>query len=81
MQVSSGAEWALPSGNRRSYSVALDSNDGLEALGEKWEVLKPGEKLRWLQKRVDILVLQYLFEEDAIGKDMYEQRLAQVRAK
>lgn len=80
MQVTSGAEWQVSSGNYRNYSVGFDSHDG-ENMIANWAELSIKDQLRELQKRADIMVLQYLNEEGAISDEMYRSRVSAVRAK
>jgi hypothetical protein len=82
MMVGATAEWATSSGSRQGKTETLDDNDGKALLGEeRWEALSWVEKHNFLEQRADLLILAYLFKEEVISKEYFEQRVAQVKAR
>lgn len=83
MLVTSGSDWLAPGGtNRRSWSIALDDNDGMALAGEDvWDSMDWKDKRTYLQKRADLEVLLYMYNEGAISKDFMMERVQKIKAK
>lgn len=82
MMVSCGAEWTTEAGNKRTHTESLDDNDG-RALKtpEVWEAMSWPEKHNFLEKTADLMVLAYLYREEAISKSVFDTRVAEVKAR
>jgi hypothetical protein len=81
MYVTCGSEWGTYSQGKRTYSCALNDDDGETLLGEIWYKLNHVQKLRALGVLADLFVLDYMLEEGAIEPDFYKMRKASVKAK
>lgn len=80
MNVTSGSEWLLPSGNKRYIEIGLNDDDGM-ILVPGWEDLSWNERMDNLQKRADAEVLKYIFRDGGINEEFYRQRLEVIRAR
>ena len=76
MEVMSGSSWSTTTGMRQ-YSIALNDSDG-EALNSKWSELTWNDKLKFLQRRADILVIKYMVENNAMTKEYAAQRISEI---
>lgn len=82
MMVGATAEWSKPSGGRQGKTETLDDNDGKALLGEeRWEGMTWVEKHNFLEQRADLLILAYLFKEEVISQEYFEQRVAAVKTR
>ena len=83
MQVTSGSEWAQPgssSGNRRSWSISLNDDDGAQLAGDRWDEMSWTERREFLQKRADLEVLLFMYREGVITKDYLQHRAAEIKS-
>lgn len=81
MIVTSGSEWIAPGGqNRRSWSIALDENDGAALAGDAWDTFGWDQRRLYLQKRADLEVLRYMYTEGAISKEFMIERAKVIQA-
>lgn len=80
MRVSSGAEWTLPSGNRRTHEVGFDADDGAEIV-KGWVEMSFTQRLVKLRELADLAVLDYVHSEGGLSDEYYHQRIAEIRSR
>jgi hypothetical protein len=80
--VQNGAEWTTEHGNKRMHTETLDDNDGRRLKGpEVWDAMSWADRHEFLDKTADLLVLKYLYQNEAISKSVFETRVNEVKAR
>jgi hypothetical protein len=79
--VTNGAEWTTEHGNKRMHTESLDDEDGRRLKGEAWDAMSWEQQHEFLDKTADLLVLKYLYQNEAISKDVFDTRVSQVKAR
>lgn len=82
MIVTNGAEWTTEQGNKRMHTESLDDNDGRRLKGpDIWDAMTWESRHEFLDKTADLLVLKYLYQNEAISESVFSTRVNAVKAR
>lgn len=76
MEVRSGAEWQLPTGNKQYFDVLLTDAEAMDVHDEEWwTTLTPRQRFQWLSAEADLLVVSHMASQGAITTEFAKHRI------
>ena len=61
----------------RDISVELEDSDGMKTFND-WEDLTVDKRFKKLSAYADLMVLQYLLQNEAISREVFDERFGEV---